>query len=258
MNSNPDTILLLDDDHHFRQVVSNVLTQAGYKMVQAQSAMVATALLAERRPALAIVDYRLPGMNGLEWIEQMRERGVAIPMVIFTGAKLDEASIEHLTGRLNVPTIIHKPVDPPILLEQIKKLLPLDGDLQAASGASAGAVDELTLRELEEELNQARVEYLRDTIEELQAFIGARQVDRLIGAEKELAINLAHKIRGTAGSFGLADVAKSAGAIEDYMSMPASGPVAVDNGTVRRLFADLMTVATREFSTRTAPTNVAK
>ena len=75
------SILLLDDESVFRQTVARMLERAGYKVIEARTAKEATTLVADQRPELIIVDYRLPGINGMVWLEHMRRLGVNVPVV---------------------------------------------------------------------------------------------------------------------------------------------------------------------------------
>jgi CheY-like chemotaxis protein len=222
-----ETILLLDDDQHFRQMITKLLTMAGYSVVEAQSAMVASALIAEKKPALAIVDYRLPGMNGITWIENMRQAGIAIPMVISTALSLDGESVEDLHERLNIPFVIPKPIDPPLFLKQIQALLTLNAEKTTSKREEPIAVSDTAgdggfMDAFEFELLEATVLYLNDLRLELDAFAGgSAKFDVSNGAIAEQLKDIAHKVRGTSGSYGLGEISKNAGMIEDLL-LPGS------------------------------------
>jgi CheY-like chemotaxis protein len=247
------TILLLDDDPHFRQMLARLFSLAGYKIVEAQSAMVASALLVERRPALCIVDYRLPGMNGLSWIKHMRQSGIDTPMVISTATSLDGEDPSELRDKLNIQLIIQKPINPATFLQQVEKYLAGQSIsvLEPANGASSGHTNDFNgnsgygstpalldsgktspdsfLVELEKELDVARVIYLRDTTRELRQFFSrVISVDTAdVTIVKEVR-HISHRIRGTSGSYRLPEVSKLAGMIEDLL-LPGSNELADEN-----------------------------
>jgi DNA-binding response OmpR family regulator len=118
-----ESILLLDDDQHFRQMVMKLLGAAGHSTIEARTAMEATPLVVSRRPTLIIVDYKLPGMDGITWIEQMRNSGISTTMVLLTSTGREQLDISHLEA-LKVSMIIQKPINPATFLQQIERMMP--------------------------------------------------------------------------------------------------------------------------------------
>jgi DNA-binding response OmpR family regulator len=258
----PETILLLDDDPHFRQIVVRLLVAAGYKVVEAQSAMVATAaILADNKPVAAIVDYRLPGMNGVDWIEQMRAYAVDIPMMLSTALELDKNTVKTLNQKFNVHVIVSKPIDPATFLQQVHTLLPSTtalasdankqanagaadqskkGDLRSQAAELEDPIEHFIRDELEAELKKARTDYLRDTLLEVDSYLAALSiVGGSVGASG--ARELAHKILGTSGSFGLAAISNRARVLEELITEPSQtgNHAALANGTIARLLSEL-------------------
>jgi DNA-binding response OmpR family regulator len=223
-----ETILLLDDDHNFRLMISKLLTLAGYKVVEAQSAMVATALTLERKPALAIVDYRLPGMNGVSWIQSMRQMGVTIPMVISTAAALETEVTRDQLKEMNIPLVIQKPIDHANFLDQVSGVLHGKREETNGNGKPHTRPDEQDpdgfMAELQRELDEAAAIYLQDTKKEL-AEVGrwVQCVDLADAIVAEQLRALAHKIRGTSGSYKLDQISKLAGTVEDLMRPASDG-----------------------------------
>lgn len=92
---NPDeaddwrVIALLDDDPSFREALAGGIASFGYEVVELASAEALFAYLPGAGPACLVLDYDLPGLNGLEVQALLSERQPALP-VIFLSACLDD------------------------------------------------------------------------------------------------------------------------------------------------------------------------
>lgn len=77
-------ILIVDDETNVRLNFRMTLETEGYEIFEARSAEQAVEVLAEDSFALAILDLRMPGMDGLELLAKMRESGMRVPAMIVT------------------------------------------------------------------------------------------------------------------------------------------------------------------------------
>lgn len=80
------SILVLDDDKHVRESLAMQLEDEGFTVFEAASAEDALALLATRPFDLVIVDLRLPGMYGTEFIDVARGQWYDLKFIIYTGS----------------------------------------------------------------------------------------------------------------------------------------------------------------------------
>jgi two-component system nitrogen regulation response regulator NtrX len=78
-------VLIIDDDAGVRRVLDRILTGAGYQVEQAADAFQALDLLDSSQPDAALLDIKMPGMDGFGLLENLRSRGLEIPVVILTG-----------------------------------------------------------------------------------------------------------------------------------------------------------------------------
>ena len=78
-------ILIIDDDAGVRRVLDRILTGAGYEVEQAPDAFQALDLLDSRQPDAALLDIKMPGMDGFGLLDNLSRRGLEIPVVILTG-----------------------------------------------------------------------------------------------------------------------------------------------------------------------------
>ena len=122
-------ILVVDDDEDMRELLRLHLQNAGYRVVSAEDAVVACHHVMERTPDLIITDYKMPYMDGLEFIGALRA-DVTIPdiPVIFLTAMEHTAE---LTGKTFGFRLLTKPLLASDLLSAVAGVL-------RATGAGTG------------------------------------------------------------------------------------------------------------------------
>lgn len=114
------TILIADDDRLVLSTLSRSLQQAGYHVLEASSGEEALALCQEHQPALAILDIRMPGLDGIETAARLRE-STGTPFMIFTAYGNDEyvqRSVE-----LGAMGYLVKPLDPAQIVPAVEAAL---------------------------------------------------------------------------------------------------------------------------------------
>ena len=78
-------ILVVEDDEGVRQFLVDSLQGAGFRVTQAHNGREALAALRRKRPHLVLVDFLMPGMNGIEMVEKAREIYPDLPVLLATG-----------------------------------------------------------------------------------------------------------------------------------------------------------------------------
>lgn len=91
----PGTVLCVDDDALYLKSLSRLLTRHGYQVVPCQNAERALAALPEVHPDLAILDVRMPGMDGISLTERIRRDSEGkVPVVLLSAFYSAKASTE--------------------------------------------------------------------------------------------------------------------------------------------------------------------
>jgi len=82
--SNANHVLIVDDDPGQRSLFESFLNGEGYRTVTAASGGEALELADRMNPPLILSDVRMPGMSGLELQQELRRRGVTVPILLLT------------------------------------------------------------------------------------------------------------------------------------------------------------------------------
>jgi len=115
------TIMPVGDDREFRWATGNVLEAAGYRVFHAADGNEALGFLEMDIPHLVLLDYRMPGLNGLEVAMAMRQQIPAVPIVMITAyAEIDSAVV---AMKMGVYDYVTKPLDNHDLLFTIQRAL---------------------------------------------------------------------------------------------------------------------------------------
>jgi len=232
-------ILVLDDDATFRGLVRQLLEARGFSVVEAATADEATPHFMSPDTVLAIVDYRMPKMDGVSWIENLRNSGRSIPVVFCSAIPCDNLTFNRLRNILKVALIVRKPIIPESFIEQVESLLPgyergyaldgVGGHTDYYEFAEASAKHEMAVElsrvqkrlELEKSIERAKNDYLKELSGHWRTLTELVDIHNNDKSRMDVlfeASHIAHRIRGTAGSLGLGDVSATAGKIEDMMS----------------------------------------
>lgn len=89
-------ILVVDDENLIRWSLRERLTEEGYAVSEADAGDTALALLTTRQFDLAIVDLRLPGMDGIALLKRMQADSPELPVIIITAYSSVDSAVEAL------------------------------------------------------------------------------------------------------------------------------------------------------------------
>src|SRR3989339_594610 len=89
------SVLLADDDDSFRSVIKQVLTSTGkYRVHPCESGDQAIEALRQERFDVVIVDYKMPGLTGLNVLQWMHEEKIDTPVIMMTAAGSESVAVE--------------------------------------------------------------------------------------------------------------------------------------------------------------------
>ena len=84
------TVLLTDDNVDMIELIQLILTDAGYSLITAADGLEAVDICLEQSPALVLMDLNMPGMNGIDAIKTLREKGYDNPIVVLTASDSEQ------------------------------------------------------------------------------------------------------------------------------------------------------------------------
>lgn len=114
-------ILLADDEEMLRDLLSELLEANGYNVVKVNSGQEALNTLNELKIDLAIIDFNMPGMNGIETITKMREMKFNFPIILSSGSLGIEKEFDLKKYKVNGQLL--KPYEFETMLAIIQKLI---------------------------------------------------------------------------------------------------------------------------------------
>jgi CheY-like chemotaxis protein len=119
-------VLVVDDDPNLRHLVSVRLQKAGHRVLDAESAAGALAVMSERgAPDVVVLDVTMPGMSGLELLPVMRDlEGCEELPAIFLSGRVGHDDVE--AGRALNATYLTKPFSATALTRAIERLTPVE------------------------------------------------------------------------------------------------------------------------------------
>ena len=114
-------ILIVDDETNVRLNYRITLETEGHEIFEAASAANALEQMVERTVGLAILDMRMPGMDGLDLLAKMREVGIPVPVIIVTAY----SDVPHAVKAMKLGAIdfLQKPLRPEDLRRIVAEIL---------------------------------------------------------------------------------------------------------------------------------------
>src|SRR5215831_772646 len=114
------TVAVVDDDQDILELVETMLEMEGHQVITFDSGLRALEALRAKSPDLVILDIKMPEMDGMELLRQLRARS-QVPVIFLTG-KSDEVD-ELLALRHGADDFIRKPFSQRVLVERVRTVL---------------------------------------------------------------------------------------------------------------------------------------
>ncbi len=116
------TILAVDDDPLIRRCIDRILRREGHEVIQASHGGDALRLAADRAFDVALVDYQLPLLDGLEVLSRLRELQPSCLRVLVTG-RLDLPLVMSAVNRGEITRVVEKPFQTKTLVSAVQDAL---------------------------------------------------------------------------------------------------------------------------------------
>ncbi len=110
-------ILVVDEEIDILEVTKKFFNKRGFDVFIASNGMEAFRLIKDENPDLVLLDFNLPGMNGVEVLKKTRESKLDTKIIMVTG--FDTEKVINETKGLGIQDYVHKPLD----LDKLEKIV---------------------------------------------------------------------------------------------------------------------------------------
>lgn len=114
-------ILVVEDDTNTRKLMCAVLKRNGFIPYSAENGLDALALMDKQQIDLVLLDLMMPGMDGYQFCEELRNAGQNLPILMVTAKQ--EAKDKHKGFLVGTDDYMTKPVDEQEMILRVKALL---------------------------------------------------------------------------------------------------------------------------------------
>lgn len=109
-------VLVIDDDEDIRFTITEICSQAGLDAISAPDGQAGLQLFAERKPAIVLVDYHMPKLDGLATVKRIRGIDQTVPVLVLTvderqqiaDAFLDAGATDFALKPIKAPDLISR------------------------------------------------------------------------------------------------------------------------------------------------------
>ena len=138
------TVLVVDDRATSREIARATLDRAGHHVVEALDGAQALQLARESRPDVVVADVLMPGMDGYEFVHQLRADPdtAGIPVLFYT-ANYRENEARAIADACGVRRVVLKTADPEVLVRTVEELIAEPALSRPAPRGEAGAWEHL-------------------------------------------------------------------------------------------------------------------
>ena len=126
-----ELILVVEDEEGNRMLVRDVLTFSGYRVLEAETAETGLKMAREEHPALILMDIRLPGMDGVAALAELRRDPATkgIPVIAVTASTMSQPRSQIVAAGFD--GYHSKPIDITRLVTSVGELLARDASATA-------------------------------------------------------------------------------------------------------------------------------
>ena len=130
-------ILVIDDDRMNCELIQSVFTRHGYQVLSATSGIEGLTIFRQQAPRVTILDLRMPEMDGLTVLKEIRAYDPHAPVIILGGGATEEQ--ENQARGLRVTDFIRKGLSLDVLVECVNRVVQLPAKSVSALPGMAGS-----------------------------------------------------------------------------------------------------------------------
>ncbi len=259
----PDRILIVDDETDIAAILKLQLEDSGYITAWAGNGSAALEMLKNNEFSVALMDIKMPGMNGVEALNCIREAGLDVAVIMMTAHGSEELAVECMTS--GAVDYISKPFSLDDMLQRVdravanrkmllsKKRLEqekeeffsmLSHDLKNPITAVIGSIDIMREGRLGP-VNTEQVEYLQSAIDSCNEVV--TMIDNLLDVQRfesgRMPVVLRPHNPAEIASAAVERFSKAAEHEEIELTLDTDGDtteIAVDRNLMRRVLANLL------------------
>ena len=118
-----ETILVVEDEPAIRELIGFACESSGYAVLRAGSVKEASDLLSQNRVHLNLLDWMLPDLSGLQWLDKLKrdERYAAVPVIMLTARGTESDKVAGLDA--GADDYVVKPFSPRELIARMRAVL---------------------------------------------------------------------------------------------------------------------------------------
>jgi DNA-binding response OmpR family regulator len=131
------TILVVDDERMVCDLLRAVLSRYGHEVIIATSGRAGLEVFKKHRPRFTLLDLRMPGMNGIEVLKQIRVLDPGASVIVLTGA--GSADLENQARQMGVTDFLSKGLSLEVLVGAVERVMQQPVKPPAAPSQSAAA-----------------------------------------------------------------------------------------------------------------------
>ncbi|MCD4654219.1 sigma-54 dependent transcriptional regulator, partial [bacterium] len=178
------TILIVDDENGIRRSLRMILEYAEYSVLEAENGPTAIAIARKHRPDLVLLDIKMPGMDGLEVLDNLMQDYPELPVIILSGHGNIDTAVK--ATRLGAYDFLEKPPKKDRILLTIRNALAMRS---LESKIQSGSKDSWDMIGLSQEINEVKQMIERVAPSPLPVLIRGES-----GTGKELIARAIHRL----------------------------------------------------------------
>lgn len=125
-------ILIVDDEQNMRVALFEALSRNGHEVAVAENGRMALEMISRQPPDLVVTDIKMPGMDGLELLRQIKSQLPELPVVIMTGFATVDSAVEAM--KQGAFDYLLKPFPVEVIEETVARVFSLERRLPQAAG----------------------------------------------------------------------------------------------------------------------------